>query len=54
MNRPFLITLSNIINNKKIKRKAQGETRTSAIAFLCGKLKHPENYIVEDITSVTT
>nr|WP_298657049.1 hypothetical protein [uncultured Flavobacterium sp.] len=52
MIRTFLFFLTNTKTKKQLKRKAKGETRMLALAFLSEKFKHPENYIVDDVTSV--
>lgn len=51
LQRTFQFSLENIKSGKIIKRKAQGETRMIALAFLIEKIKHPENYILADATS---
>lgn len=51
LQRTFRFSLQNIKNGKILKRKAKGETRMIALAYLIEKIKHPENYVLADATS---
>lgn len=51
LQRTFKFSLQNIKTGKILTRKAKGESRMIALAYLTEKIKHPENYVLTNATS---